>query len=26
VQLNKELLEANWENIKCNVPVFKIEG
>jgi len=26
VQLNKELLEANWENVKCNVPVFKIEG
>jgi len=26
IQLNKELLEANWENVKCNVPVIKIEG
>ena len=26
VQLNKDLLEANWENVKCNVPVIKIEG
>jgi len=26
VQLNKEMLEANWENVKCNVPVIRIEG